>query len=176
MNYRFCNILLLQLFLVGSAHASTYHEPINVGAIKRIIEQEIDHLFEPHKQSYAIKNYINQVKYEAVATILDSIVYYYSNHTHAKKEAIKETRRWAVEFVVNWAEYLVWETLKNPPVNPELFNAYDIVDSIKDIIRTQAQIHLKEYDRLTLVIQNLYQNIATLVDQEIKDSLKPYYF
>lgn len=175
MNYRFYSFLITA-FMFCNILASTHHEPVNAGAIGRIIEQEIDHLFEPYKHQANIKAYINQVKQTAIEDLVNSIIYYYSNHLDAKKEALRATRRWAVDFVVSWAEYLVWEKLKNPPVNPELLDAYAIVETIKDIIRSQAHLHLKEYDRLTLVIKNLYHNIDVLVDQEIKDAVGLYYF
>lgn len=171
MNYRMCSFLVFQFFVSTMLQGSTFYEPVNRAAIKRIIEQEIDHLFEPHKHPSHIKTYINQEKHAALDNLVNSAIYYQTNQSSAKKEAIRITRTWAIDFVVYWAEYLAWQKLKNPPVNPELLNMYDIVTTIKDVIRSQAHMHLQEYNRLTLVVQNIYYNVEILIDQEIQQAL-----
>lgn len=146
-----------------------YNDFIDFAAIKRIIEQEMDHLFEPRKQTVVNRNYINELKEFAQKEIPKKIKSSCSTHTQAKKTVVRLTQEFAIDTVVEWAAYIARELLKNPPVNPAYINIQKIVAAIKQIIRSQAQLALMEKDRrLTKTVQNLVENVELLVSQEIE--------
>ncbi len=182
---KFFNTLFIVVYTVtGSMHARTwwdmgsnssnydYNDSINFDAIKRIIEQEMDHLFQPYSQTLVNRNYLAEVKEYAKKEISKTIKNSCSTHTKAKKMAIKLTQEFAVDVLVEWAAHIARDLLKNPPVNPSYINKQDIISAVKQIMRSQAQLALLEKDRrLTKLVQNLVENVQVLVDQEIKFAL-----
>jgi len=146
-----------------------YNDSIDYPAIRRIIEQEMDRLFQPHFQTLVNRNYLNEMKEYAKNEISKTIKTSCSTHTYAKKLAIELTEEFAVDLVVEWAAYIAREMVKNPPLNPIYVNQQEIIATIKQIVRSQAEMALKEKDRrLTKIVQNITENVELLVDQEFK--------
>lgn len=155
-----------------TSYSDDYYDSIDFGAIKRIIEQEMDRLFQPHAQTIVNRNYLNEVKEYAKTEIAKIIKNNSSTHAQAKKHAIRLTEEFAVDIVVDWAAYIARELLQNPPVNPAYINKQEIIGAIKQIIRSQAHLALKEKDRrLTKIVQNLVENVEILIAQEINYAL-----
>ena len=149
-----------------------YHDTIDYPALKRIIEQEIDRLFQPHSQSSSIKSALSKFKDEAKRTICIEIKSSCNHHSTAKKLAITLSQEYALDFVADRAERLAIDKLKYPPVNPALINKKQIIAAIKQIIHSQAQIELSQKNgRLTKLVQNLDKNIEILIMQEIEYAL-----
>jgi hypothetical protein len=153
-------------------HYSEHYGSIDYPAIKRIVEQEMDHFFQPHEQTTAKKATITHFKDQAKREICQETKQMCSNHSCAKELAVQLAEDYAVNFVEEWAGHIAQERLKNPPVNPNLINKSAIIRTIKQIIRSQAHIELQQKDRrLTKLVQNLEKNVEVLIRQEIDYAL-----
>lgn len=145
---------------------------IDYAAIRRIIEQELDHFFQPHSQISATRALLTKFKEKAKREICKEIQRTFTYHFDAKEAALQLSELHAIEFVIEWAERIALDKLKNPPVNPNLINKHSIIKAIKQVIRSQAEIALTEKDRrLTKLIQNLVKNVEVLIMQEIEYAL-----
>jgi hypothetical protein len=86
--------------------------------------------------------------------------------------AIQLAEVYAINFVIDWAERIAVDKLRNPPVNPNLINKHSIIKAIKQVIRSQAELGLSEKERrLTKLVQNLVKNVEVLIMQEIEYEL-----
>lgn len=148
---------------------SQNYETIDYAAIRRIIEQELDHFFQPHSQISSTRALLTKFKEKAKREICKEIQRTCSYHSEAKKLAIQLAEVYAINFVIDWAERIAVDKLRNPPVNPNLINKHSIIKAIKQVIRSQAELGLSEKERrLTKLVQNLVKNVEVLIMQEIE--------